>query len=60
LILLPKRIRKDLGKCISYKGNFVVNLVNQKINNGCIVRQITPNKFNPVYSDMMIRNIKDT
>jgi hypothetical protein len=33
-IVLPKRIRKELRKCISYKGNCVVNLVNQRINDG--------------------------
>jgi len=33
-IVLPKRIRKELRKCISYRGNSAVNLVNQRINNG--------------------------
>jgi hypothetical protein len=32
-IVLPKRIRKVLRKCISYRRNTVVNLVNQRINN---------------------------
>jgi len=32
-IMLPKRIRKELRKCISYRGNFAINLVNQIINN---------------------------
>jgi hypothetical protein len=27
-------LRKELRKCISYKGNCVVNLVNQRINDG--------------------------
>jgi len=33
-IVLPKRIRKELRKCISYRGNSTINLVNQRINNG--------------------------
>ena len=33
-IVLPRRIRKELRKCISYKGNSAVNLVNQRINTG--------------------------
>jgi hypothetical protein len=32
-IVLPKRIRKELRKCISYRGNSAINLVNQRINN---------------------------
>jgi len=32
-IMLPRRIRKEVRKCTSYKGNYVVNLVNQRINN---------------------------
>jgi hypothetical protein len=33
-IVLLRRIRKELRKCISYRGNSAVNLVNQRINNG--------------------------
>jgi len=33
-IVLSKRIRKELRKCISYRGNSFVNLINQRINNG--------------------------
>jgi len=33
-IVLLRRIRKELRKCTSYRGNSVVNLVNQRINNG--------------------------
>jgi hypothetical protein len=32
-IVLSRRIRKELRKYISYRGNFTVNLVNQRINN---------------------------
>jgi hypothetical protein len=32
-IVLPRRIIKELRKCISYRGNSAVNLVNQRINN---------------------------
>jgi hypothetical protein len=32
-IVLPRRIRKELRKCIGYRGNSTVNLVNQIINN---------------------------
>jgi len=31
--VLPKRIRKELRKYISYRGNSATNLVNQRINN---------------------------
>jgi len=57
-IVLPKRIRKELRKCVSYRGNSTVNLVNQIINNECIVRQIAQKKITLLYSDMMIRNMK--
>jgi len=33
-IVLPRRIRKELRKCRSYRGNSFVNLINQRINNG--------------------------
>jgi hypothetical protein len=59
-ILLPKRIRKELRKCVSYRRNSTINLVNQIINNECIVKQIVQNKITPLYSDMMIRNMKVT
>jgi hypothetical protein len=32
-IVLPRRIKKELRKCIGYRGNSTVNLVNQIINN---------------------------
>jgi hypothetical protein len=35
-IVLPRRIRKELRKYMSYRGNFAVNLVNQRINNGML------------------------
>jgi hypothetical protein len=57
-IVLPKRIRKELRKCVSYRRNSTINLVNQIINNECIVRQIVQNKITPLYSDMMIINMK--
>jgi len=47
-----------LRKCVSYRGNSTVNLVNQIINNECIVRQIAQKKITLLYSDMMIRNMK--
>jgi hypothetical protein len=33
-IVLPRRIRIELRKFLSYRRNSVVNLVNQRINNG--------------------------
>jgi hypothetical protein len=58
-IMLPRRIRKELRKCISYRGNSVVSLVNQRINNGMYYR-LHQKKITPLYSNMMIRNTKVT
>ena len=33
-IMFFRRVRKELRKCISYKENSAVNLINQRINNG--------------------------
>ena len=32
-IVLPSKIRKELRKCINYRGNSAVKLVKQRINN---------------------------
>jgi hypothetical protein len=33
-IVFPRMIRKELRKCISFRKNSAINLVNQRINNG--------------------------
>jgi hypothetical protein len=57
--MLPRRIRKELRKCTSYRGNSIVSLVNQRVNNGKYYR-LHKKKITPLYSDMMIRNTKVT
>jgi hypothetical protein len=59
-IVFPRKIRKKPRKCISYRGNSAINLVNQGINNVmyCWINCIK--KITPLYLDMMIRNIKVT
>jgi hypothetical protein len=46
-VTTPRRIRKELRKCISYRGNSVVSLVNQRINNGMYYR-LHPKKNYPI------------
>jgi hypothetical protein len=33
-IMFPRMIRKELRKCISFRENSAISLVNQRINNG--------------------------